>query len=274
MFHVLLFQFGGAAIFAIQTPAIGLVKEYWAEVKNLQASLFQLLGNALFVLGMGLVRRHGLKLNWRYLLLGSQVALQLIDMPFQFLTIFNVVRNQYFYLGETFLLEIPDGINFVVSTYVIVEMADAGNEGLVYGLLTTTYNLGSPFGRAIANTLYASFSPSLDDEANYLADSETFRWTVARSFCLSYFFALAAQLTLLLLPRQKEEAQHRKRSWPRRDRYARISVCLVAVALVYSLTMNFLSISESIMCLRIVGGHGCEEEEGGSGEAGAEDRMR
>jgi hypothetical protein len=35
--------------------------------------------------------------------------------------------------------------------YVIVEMAEGGNEGLVYGLLTTTYNLGSPLGRALGN---------------------------------------------------------------------------------------------------------------------------
>ena len=51
-------------------------------------------------------------------------------MPFEFCTIFDVVRNQYFYLGETFLMELPDGVNFVVSTFVIVEMADTGNEGL------------------------------------------------------------------------------------------------------------------------------------------------
>ena len=83
---------------------------------------------------------------------------------------------------------------------------------------------------------------------------------VAASFALSYFFAFAAQLTLLLLPGQKEEAQRRKRMWPRRTRYAVISVVLVAVALAYSLTINFLSVSEATQCLRIVGGHGCEEE--------------
>ena len=138
--------------------------------------------------------------------------------------------------------------------------AESGNEGLVYGLLTTTYNLGSPFGRALGNQIYAAFEPSLDDAQNYVGDSATFRNTVAASFALSYFFAFAAQLTLLLLPGQKEEAQRRKRMWPRRTRYAVISVVLVAVALAYSLTINFLSVSEATQCLRIVGGHGCDEE--------------
>ena len=141
---------------------------------------------------------------------------------------------------------------------MIVEMAESGNEGLVYGLLTTTYNLGSPFGRALANQIYASFTPSLDDEANYLADTPEFRGTVARSFALSYFFAFVAQLTLFLLPRQKQEAQHRKQTWARHSRYAQITLAIVGVALIYALTVNFLSISEETACLRIVGGHGCD----------------
>lgn len=260
------YQFSTAAISGIQTPATGEVKENWAGVKNLQDALFALVGNLIFIAGMWLVKSKGLRMNWRVLLFFSQVMLTFLDMPFQFLTIFGVVRNQYFYLGETFLLEIPDGINFVVSTYVIVEMADNGNEGLVYGLLTTTYNLGSPFGRALGNQIYAGFSPSLDDELNYLEDDPAFQQTVANSFLLTYFFALLAQVPLLLLPRQKEETQRRKRLWLRHTRYAVTAVTVVGLALIYSLTINFLSISEKTSCLRIVGGHGCggskvEEEE-------------
>ena len=250
-----------AAIFSIQTPATGEVKQYFAGVKNLQANLFGLAGNLLFVVGLWAVKKHGLTLDWRLLLFGSAGAPPASRHALPAVTIYGIVRNQYFYLGETFLTEIPDGVNFVVSTFVIVEMAESGNEGLVYGLLTTTYNLGSPFGRALGNQIYAAFEPSLDDAQNYVGDSATFRNTVAASFALSYFFAFAAQLTLLLLPGQKEEAQRRKRVWPRRTRYAVISVVLVAVALAYSLTINFLSVSEATQCLRIVGGHGCEEEE-------------
>ena len=44
---------------------------------------------------------------------------------------------QYFYLGETVLMEVPKAANFVVGTFVIVEMATDGTEGLVYGMLTT-----------------------------------------------------------------------------------------------------------------------------------------
>ena len=79
------------------------------------------------------------------------------------------------------------------------QMADDGNEGLVYGLLTTIGNLGSPVAQAISNQVsalpcapayidsrstapvfvpdlspptiqvFAQFTPSLDDSANYVA---------------------------------------------------------------------------------------------------------
>ena len=57
------------------------------------------------------------------MLLITTVGLNLLDMPFAYFTIFDVVRNQYFYLGETLLFEIPAAANFVVATFYIVEMA-------------------------------------------------------------------------------------------------------------------------------------------------------
>merc|ERR1711879_596871 len=105
-----------------------------------------------------------------------------MDAALSFLTIFDVVRNQYFYLGETVLDEVPAAANFVVSTFIIVEMATVGNEGLVYGLLTTISNLGSPFSRAVGNQIFGLFDPDLSASANYVADSQAFRRTVALSF--------------------------------------------------------------------------------------------
>ena len=61
-------------------------------------------------------------------------------------------------------------------------MAEEGNEGLVYGLLTTTANLGAPVARAIGNQLFGLFRPSLSDSANYIADTPAFRGTVPSSF--------------------------------------------------------------------------------------------
>ena len=180
-------------------------------------------------------------------------------MPFSFFTIFDVWRNQYFYLGELVLAEIPAAANFVVSTFVIVEMAQGGDEGIVYGLLTTTYNLGSPFAQAISNQLFsvAVFPSDLSDSANYIEDEPAFRREVGLSFAISYLFAFLALALLPLLPRQKDEAQYRKRNWDKHDAYAWISIGLITVGLVYSATVNMLAMFPNTMCLKLAGGAGC-----------------
>jgi hypothetical protein len=120
-----------------------------------------------------------------------------------------------------------------VSTFVIVEMAEDGNEGLVYGLLTTTHNLSFPLARAIGNQLFAMFSPSLSDSTNYIEDSAPFRSTVAKSFVLSYFFAFSSLAFLFLMPTQKAHAQRRKKTWPSHRYYGYTTIALLTAAFGY-----------------------------------------
>ena len=148
-----------------------------------------------------------------------------------------------------------------MSTFVIVEMAEGGDEGIVYGLLTTTANLGSPFAQAISNQLFGLWSPSLSDSSNYIEDDPSFRRSVGASFAVSYVFAFLSLATLPLLPNQKDEAQERKRKWDKKDAYAYVTVGLVAVGLVYSTTVNFLAMFPSTMCLRLAGGDGCAADD-------------
>ena len=100
------------------------VQRYWAEVETLQNQLMNVAGYLLFSLGLLCVRERYLGASWRLMLALTTVSLYVIDAPFQFLTIFGVVRNQYFFLGATLLSELPDAIFFVVSCFVIVEMAE------------------------------------------------------------------------------------------------------------------------------------------------------
>ena len=234
----------------------------------MQNSLFSLFGLVLFALGLWLVKRYLLHWSWRGMLVTTTVLLNCIDMIFVYCTVYDVVRNQYFYLGETVLVEIPAAANFVVATFYIVEMSDSHNEGLVYGLLTTIHNLGSPFARAIANQLYQGFRPSLSDRENYEQDSEEFRDTVASSFSLSYFFAFAAILFVLLLPQQKEDAQRRKREWGSHPALAWITAIVLSLAFAYSITVSMLTMNEDTMCLKIAGGDGCGAAPGNGTVAG------
>lgn len=239
-FYVIIYFFFTNAITGISTPASGQIKRYWAQVENLQNQMFSLVGHLIFAGGLGLVKRYLLGASWRVLLTVTIVMLQVIDSVFSSLTIFDVVRNQYFYLGETVLIEIPTAANFVISTFVIVEMAENGNEGMVYGLLTTTANLGTLVGRAIGNQLYTVFQPSLSDSANYIEDSPEFRRTVFHSFMLSYSFPILALCwAWYFLPDQKQQAQDRKNTWKKRPIYGVFTLCLLGVAFSYALLVNF-----------------------------------
>ena len=69
------------------------------------------------------------------------------------------------------------------------------------------------------------------------------------------FLAFAA---LPLFPRQKEDAQLRKRAWPSSDATGHLSVGLLGLTFTYSVTIIVLSMIPSMACLKIVGGEGCD----------------
>lgn len=286
-FSVVLFSFLSPMVAGVSTTAGGMVKQYWAGVQALQNQLFSLLGHLLFAGGLYLVKARCLHVSWRWLLAVTTIGLNLLDLAFVGATTFDVVRNQcapflaprlaprlaalsavrrprrppqlrrYFYLGETVLYEVPAAAQFVVSTYVIVEMADDGMEGLVYGLLTTAHNLSTPMARALGNQLYRTFRPSLNDVSNYIEDTPPFRRTVFASFLVSFGFACASLFFLRLLPAQKAQAQAWRAELPHRDWHGHATVALLGVALVYSLSVNFLSMHPDTMCLKFAGGDGC-----------------
>ena len=64
-------------------------------------------------------------------------------------------------------------------------------------------------------------------------------------------------MTLLLMPNQKADALHRKRTWPRHDGYAYATIALLVLGQAYSLTLNIGAMFESTACLPLFGGQGC-----------------
>lgn len=241
MFFVIVQQFCTPVISAISTTAGGKVKMYWAGVENLQNQLFSLFGLIIFAIGLALVNKYFLNSSWRMMLLLTTLLLVGVDAIMVYMTIYDVVRNQYFYLGESVLLDIPEAMNFVVGTFVIVEMASEGTEGIVFGLLTTAHNVGTPIGRAIGNQVYQAFTPSLDETENYIDDSYDFRNTVAWSFTLSYAMALLSLVFLFFLPNQKQETQRRNKSWESAPKYAVISLTMVGFGFFYSVVVSSTS---------------------------------
>eukprot|EP00913_Durusdinium_trenchii_P009618 g9036.t1 len=175
-----------------------------------------------------------------------------------YLTVFNVVRNQYFFLGEEILSALPMAAIKLVSALLLIEMAEPGKEGLCTGLLGTIYNASTPFGTAISNQIFALFQPNLYDVANYVADTPAFRETVAWSYAVTYATTLAGFVLIRLIPSQKEEAQHRKKEWGSHPFYGIMVLVLPTICFLYAITVLVMANIPELACLKAIGGPGCE----------------
>ena len=257
MFYVAVYSLAHGAIGDINTTAAGNVMKVWAGVHNMQAALFGVVAAAIFATGLYLVKTYLLHVNWRHIIIGTTILLTVIDLVFTYCTIYNVLRNQYFFLGESVVVMVPAAARFLMTTFVVVEMAQDGKEGLTYGLLTTLHNLGGPVAQAISNSLFATFTPSLSNAQNYKRDTQSFRNTVATSYGVGYAMGLIALLLLPLFPSQKAQARQRMQDWGSDTRYAKAIIAITAVTWLYSVTMNMLAIFPQTQCLQFVGGDGC-----------------
>jgi len=256
MFCVAIYSISHGVVGGVSTTAAPNVTKVWAGVHTLQAQLFTVLAMAIFAAGIVLVKRYLLHTNWRYVISGTTVLLTAIDAVFTYCTIYDIVRNQYFYLGESAIVMVPAAAKFLVTSFVVVELAGDGQEGMVYGLLTTLHNLGGPIARGLSNTVYGLAFDGLTDASNYAKDTSAFRNTVAHSYTLGYSLGLISLLLLYYLPSQKAQA-HQWMALPKKVWYARTIVATLFVAWTYAVAASVLAMVPSTNCLKVVGGSGC-----------------
>ncbi|OQR91872.1 transmembrane protein [Achlya hypogyna] len=255
IWQLMAFSFLNAVLFDFDAMPSIVVQRDWARVQPLNAALFNVLSLALMTVSLLLTKHRLMQADWRVLLCLTTVAVVALDASVSFLTIFDIVRNQWFYLGAPVLGNIPQGIRFVVATYASVEVAEVGFEGTTYGLLTTVSNLAMPFASSLSKLVDSCFDAYQDDIAQ---DTPYVRWQVAYTFIIMYAVRLLSIGTLVLLPRQKQHAQ-----WLRQHGgYSRIAAVvafsLYVVCLNWAVVTNILSILPATACWRIAGGDGCD----------------
>mmetsp|Transcript_10516 Transcript_10516/g.19674 ORF Transcript_10516/g.19674 Transcript_10516/m.19674 type:complete len:594 (+) Transcript_10516:77-1858(+) len=254
---VLVFSFVVQYLVTFASTAGPEVRSQWAGVQQLQQQIFSILSQLMMMVAVYLFKVHFLQSSWHKVFLIATVASTTVDMIPTFLTVFGVVRNQYFFLGELVLTAIPMAAITLVANLLIIEMAEPGLEGLCYGLIGTLQHASQPLATVTSNQIFGLFEPSLSNLENYVADTPEFRTTVAWSYVLTYGTAFLATACFPLLPRQKEEAQRRKREWGNSTVVAIIVLVVPSLALLYGVTVLILTSQPETACLRIVGGDGC-----------------
>ncbi|CAE7271052.1 unnamed protein product [Symbiodinium natans] len=252
-----LFYFVRGVFATVFTTAHMWVMMEWAGVKSLQMQLVSMLGVCASLFGSWLLQKYMLNVSWRKIMVVATVVGVALDAFPTFLTIFGVVRNQYFFLGEAIVSAVPESMAVLVSSFIVNELADSTNCGLMAGLFTTISNVANPLGLLLGNQIFGLFQPALYDRDNFVEDTPAFRRTVAFSYGLTYAFILAPLLVLRLLPSQKSHAQRRKREWRHRCYYALLAAIVLSMSLLYTLVGDVFDMDPVLACHRFVGGGGC-----------------
>ncbi|OQR85548.1 folate-Biopterin Transporter (FBT) family [Thraustotheca clavata] len=235
------------------TPNQGPLADVWAGVEPLNDSLSGVIGNLIFSGILVVVGKWGLNWNWRWTIAISSIGVVLIDGFVVFMTIWGVVRDQWFYTGVALADNVPGGVRFIIATYCAVEIADPGTEGATYGLVTTISNLASPVASVFYKYIDSYFKVTVEDLRK---DDTEVRWEVTYCFLISYACKLFALVWLFMLPPQKAEMQELKRRGGKSKLAGAILILLFIGALSFSLTSSIMSVNPSTKCYRIAGGKG------------------
>ncbi|KAF0715009.1 hypothetical protein As57867_003597, partial [Aphanomyces stellatus] len=204
MWQICAYRFLSYCFQYMATTAQSPLATYWAHVEPLNDSMAQIFGNLITASMFAVMGRYGLHWNWRWTIAIASISVVVVDGTVAFLTIWDVVRNQWFYTGVTLADNVPGGILFMVASYCAVEIADVGNEGATYGLVTTVSNLATPFSTVVYKYLDSFYAVSQDD---IKSDSDNVRRDVTTVYVISYAFKLLALSWLWLLPPQKAQLQ-------------------------------------------------------------------
>jgi hypothetical protein len=170
------------------------------------------------------------------------------------IVVWDVFRNQWFWLGPPIAVQLPYGVGWIISTFVTVELAGLGNEGAVYGLLTTVTNVASPFATALTLVIDAPFNIT---NVRVQEDDHSIRMDLTYTIIIMYAMTAFAWVFLFLLPKQKEDAQRLLRKGGKSKLIGGITVFYLCFAIVWSVMTNIMAIFDSTACLVIAGGTGC-----------------
>ncbi|KAH9128922.1 hypothetical protein AeMF1_000969 [Aphanomyces euteiches] len=253
--QVMLFIFLFNLFTCITTTAAPYVMTFWAKAENMNSQFASIASNLISAVGIAVTGQFGTTWNWRVTVITCLVVSTLMDAVIQFLTIWGVVRNQWFYLFSMSLKEFPSSISWMVLSFMNVELADIGNEGVTYALLTTISNLPQSLSSVVSNIICSQLNIGADEIS---ADAQSTRWEVTYSYFIQHGSnLLACVVVLLMLPAQKYHIQHMKLSPVRHPYWALFVVLLIVAALVFSTTGSIMSMFDSTSCYVIAGGDGC-----------------
>ncbi|EGZ09971.1 hypothetical protein PHYSODRAFT_338674 [Phytophthora sojae] len=227
----------------------------WLTISPVNSSIATIISTLISMGSLLAVRQWGLNWNWRWMIVITELAVVFVDCFPTFLTIWDVVRSQWFWLGVPLLEQVPTNIGFIVSTYCMVEIMEEGNEAAFYGLVVAVSSLASPFATVITKNIDANFDIAT---ADLQRDDTEVRQQVTYAYLCSYACKIFSTVFVLLIPRQKAETQEMRRNGGKSKLMGVIVVIIIiAFTYVWTIMTNIMPIFPSTSCYQIAGGDGC-----------------
>ncbi|TMW64166.1 hypothetical protein Poli38472_014283 [Pythium oligandrum] len=254
VYQIAAYKFFSGVLNNLNIVSSSNIKFYWVHATPFNSSMMTIVGTLVYAATLALTGVYGRHWNWHVSITLTVVIGILLDGLMTMVTTWDIVRNQWLWLGVPVVGYIPEGVRFLVANYVVVELISEGHEGALYGLLTTTANLASPFGRTTSKLINAQFQVWRDD---IIRDTYEVRRDVTITIWICYSCKLLSLLMLPLLPSQKDTAQRLKQHGGTSRLFGIVTVVYLSVALVWSVGVNLLSLFPSTRCWPIAGG--CKE---------------
>ncbi|OWZ08910.1 hypothetical protein PHMEG_00018473 [Phytophthora megakarya] len=239
----------------ITVTASNVIQSNWAHVEPLNSGIASMLTSILTMSGVFLIKKQGLQWNWRYIIITCQIFVVIIDAFPTLLTIWDVYRSQWFWLGVPLVGEVPTAAGDYVTQLFMIEIEDQkGFEATLLGIGVTTQSVGTPFATVITKSIDGYF----DIERTFIEqDNDYVRSQVTYTYLIAYAFNLLSVVFVLWLPKQKDDV-HRMQHEKRKSKFWGIlTISYLLLSLAWTLMTNILSLFDSTSCLRIAGGTGC-----------------
>lgn len=233
----------------------------WLGLSNAQNQMQAILENFVFLAGLGLIRRYGLNWSWRKMVWAGSLLVTFFNLLY-LLIVFDVLRNPWFYIFTDVTDNFMFTLNFLASTFAIVEVSEPGFEAITYALITTANNATIPLSIVISYQFMAFF-PELNTQEGLATDTPEVRRDMALLIIIVEAVNLSSLFALPMLVRQKKEAQAMMKEDIESAFWAKFTIISASIFLVYSTIVTFLTVAgaDTYGCLKILGGPGCTEDE-------------
>ncbi|RLN96208.1 hypothetical protein BBJ28_00015472 [Nothophytophthora sp. Chile5] len=240
---------------SIAVTASSAIQSDWAKVEPLNSGIASMLTALLTLSGTYLIKSRGLSWNWRYIIIVCEICVVCVDALPTLLTIWDVYRSQWFWLGVPLVAEVPTAAaGFVCQLFMLEIENTQGFEATLLGLGVTTESIGTPFATVLTKTIdgYLDIGRTFIEQ-----DDHHVRSQVTYAYLIAYAFNLLSVIFVLWLPRQKAEIHQMQHEGQKSKFWGIVSMVYLAFSLGWTLMTNVLSLFDSTSCLRIAGGSGC-----------------